>query len=214
MKILGSAIILTAFFAAYGVAHSWLASLSVKNWLRNQLGPAVDRWYRLVYNIVAVITFLPMLVLMAVLPQQTLYVVPSPWRWLLVGTQLAALAAAGITVLQTGVFHFLGLAQVITERPTENTPLNLRGFYRWVRHPLYFFSLVFLWLTPVMTSNSLIAYALFTLYFYFGSGYEERRMVAEYGEAYENYCRAVPRLLPLPGKSYRPTQEEVAGIEA
>lgn len=212
MKILGSAIILAAFFAAYGVAHSWLASLSVKNWLRRHFGAAVDRWYRLMYNIVAVITFLPMLVLMAVLPQQTLYVVPSPWRWLMVGTQFAALTAAGITVLQTGVFHFLGLAQVVTERPTDTTPLNLRGFYRWVRHPLYFFSLVFLWLTPLMTSNSLIAYILFTLYFYFGSEYEERRMVAEYGEAYENYRRTVPRLLPLPGKSYHPPEEELAGI--
>ena len=212
MKILGSAVALTAFFALYGVVHSWLASLSIKNWLRRRLGTGIDRWYRLAYNIVAVVTFLPMLALMALLPQKTLYEVPSPWRWALVAAQLAALAGAGITLLQTGIFHFVGLAQLVTERPTETTPLNLRGFYRWVRHPLYFFSLIFLWLTPIMTSNSLIAYILFTLYFYYGSEYEERRMVAEYGPQYDAYRRAVPRLVPLPGKSYSPPEEEPVGI--
>jgi protein-S-isoprenylcysteine O-methyltransferase Ste14 len=206
MNILGSAFILTAFFVLYGVIHSWLASLSVKNWLRRQVGPSLDRWYRLAYNIFAVVTFLPMLALMALLPQKTLYVVPSPWRWLMVAGQLAALTAAGITVLQTGVFHFLGLTQLVSDRPTENTPLNFKGFYRWVRHPLYTFSLVFLWLNPIMTTNSLVAYALFSLYFYFGSGYEERRMVAEFGPTYEAYCRSVPRLIPLPGRKYEPQQ--------
>ncbi len=204
MNIFGSMVILTLFFGLYGAVHSWLASLSVKNWLRRQFGPAADRWYRLVYNVLAVITFLPMLALMALLPQETLYIVPSPWRWLMVLVQLAALAAAGITLLQTGVFHFLGLSQLIADHPADNAPLNFRGFYRYVRHPLYTFSLIFLWLTPAMTTNSLIAYILFTLYFYIGSGYEERRMVAEFGPTYADYCRRVPRLVPLPGRRYTP----------
>ena len=207
MKILGSALALTAFFALYGIVHSWLASLPVKNWLRGQLGPAVDRWYRLAYNIFAVVTFIPMLIMMGALPQQTLYVVPSPWRWLMVTGQLIALGAAGITVIQTGLFHFLGLSQLVTNRPTANTPLNFNGMYRWVRHPLYFFSLLFLWLTPVMTTNTLTAYILFTLYFQFGSEYEERRMVKEYGAAYNEYRKTVPRLIPLPGRSYSPVNK-------
>jgi protein-S-isoprenylcysteine O-methyltransferase Ste14 len=212
MKILGSALALTAFFSIYGIVHSWLASLPVKNWLRSQLGPSVDRWYRLAYNIFAVVTFMPMLLMMGTLPQKTLYVVSSPWRWLMVAGQLIALGAAGITVIQTGLFHFFGLSQLVTNHPTANTPLNFNGMYRWVRHPLYFFSLLFLWLTPVMTTNSLTAYILFTLYFQFGSEYEERRMVKEYGEEYNKYRKTVPRLIPLPGHSY-PRAKEVANDE-
>lgn len=209
MKIFGSIAILTLFFGLYGVVHSWLASLSVKNWLRARFGPAVDRWYRLGYNIFAVVTFLPMLALMVLLPQKTLYVAPSPWRWLMVLGQLAALAAAGVTLLQTGAFHFLGLAQLVSDRPTDNSPLNFKGFYRYVRHPLYTFSLVYLWLAPIMTTNSLAAYVLFSLYFYFGSVYEERRMIAEFGPVYQDYCRRVPRLIPLPGRRYSPPEAVV-----
>jgi protein-S-isoprenylcysteine O-methyltransferase Ste14 len=202
MKYVGSALALTAFFALYGVVHSWLASLTVKNWARRTFGPAVDRWYRLGYNIFAVVTFLPMLGLMAALPGKVLYIVEVPWRWLMVIGQLAALAGAGLTLRQTGVFHFIGLAQLVSAQPAEIAPLNFRGMYRRVRHPLYFFSLLFLWLTPLMTTNSLVAYILFTLYFQFGSEYEERRLVAEYGAAYEQYRQSVPRMIPWPGRGY------------
>jgi protein-S-isoprenylcysteine O-methyltransferase Ste14 len=65
-----------------------------------------------------------------------------------------------------------------------------------VRHPLYFFGLLFLWLTPVMTINLLTTYLLFTLYFYIGSFFEERRLRAEFGPAYRQYQQRVPRLIP------------------
>jgi protein-S-isoprenylcysteine O-methyltransferase Ste14 len=143
--------------------------------------------------------------LLAWLPAQTLYVVPSPWRWLMVGGQLLALAALAVTLLQTGLFHFLGLAQVVAARPAESGTLNTSGFYAWVRHPLYSFSLLFLWLTPVMTTNLLTTTLLFTLYFYLGSIFEERRLVAEFGSTYQDYQQRVPRLLPFrfnfPGRS-------------
>jgi protein-S-isoprenylcysteine O-methyltransferase Ste14 len=96
------------------------------------------------------------------------------------------------------LFHFLGLAQIIARRPKDSNGLSVSGFYGWVRHPLYFFSLLFLWLTPVMTTNLLAAYLLFTLYFYLGSFLEERRLLAEFGSAYREYQQRVPRLLPIP----------------
>ncbi len=204
MQLLGSALVLTIYFVVYGVVHSWLASAPVKTRTRQILGPSTEQWYRPAYNIFAVITLLPMLILMRRLPDKSLYSVPSPWRWLMIGAQLAALAAAGLTVLQTGVLHFMGLAQLFAAKPTEFPPLNFRGFYTWVRHPLYTFSLVFLWLTPAMTINSFTTYLLFTLYFIFGSEYEERRMVNEYGQPYEKYRQSVPRLIPNPGRRYVP----------
>jgi hypothetical protein len=87
-----SVLILTIFFVAYAVLHSLLAGLPIKNWARRVLGAGVERWYRLAYNVVAVITLLPLFPLFAWLPTQTLYLVPAPWRWLMVGGQLLALA--------------------------------------------------------------------------------------------------------------------------
>ncbi len=200
-------VVLTLFFAFYGVLHSLLASLPVKKQLRQLLGPAVDRWYRLFYNGVAVVTLLPLVPLLALLPDQTLYVAPSPWRWLLVAGQLLAVVGLGLAFLQTNPLHFLGLAQLWGGKPQQNGQLVVNGFYYWVRHPLYFFSLLLLWLSPVMTVNLLITYLLISLYFYVGSIYEERRLVIEFGTAYQEYQRCVPRLIPWRGRCYKPQPE-------
>ena len=209
MKTIISIITLIIYFIVYSVVHSWLASASVKAWARRVFGPTADRGYRLAYNIFATVTLLPMMMLMAVLPAKTLYVVPSPWRWLMVGGQLAALLAAVITLLQTGLFHFAGLRQLTKERPEQSGSLTVEGFYAWVRHPLYTFSLFFLWLTPAMNTNSLTAYILFTLYFYIGSFYEERRLVDEFGAAYQQYQQQVPRLMPMPGRRFVTKKQQV-----
>ena len=200
--MLSSIIILTVYFVVYAITHSWLVSASVKNWARRIFGPAVDRWYRLGYNLIAIAALVPMLLMMVWLPSQTLYVAPPPWRWLMLAGQLLAVMAAGVSLWQTDPFYFAGLAQLVAKKPAKSGSLKVNGFYAWVRHPLYSFSLVFLWLTPAMTSNTLTAYILFTLYFYVGSIYEERRLIAEFGASYEAYRRQVPRLIPRPGRRY------------
>ena len=211
MEIIYSALALTIYFVIYSVVHSWLASASVKGWAQHLLGPLADRGYRLFYNIFAIVTLLPMFAMMGLLPNQTLYIVPSPWRWLMIGGQLLAGLAALVSLLQTGLFHFIGLTQLVAERPAESGFLNVSGFYAYVRHPLYTFSIIFLWLMPVMTTNMLTTFVLFTLYFYFGSIYEERRLVAQFGPAYETYRQHVPRLIPIPGRRYTPQKKHSTG---
>ncbi len=188
--------IIIVFFVVYAMLHSLLASLAVKNGARRLFGPGSERWFRLIYNLIALITFLPIFPMIALLPAETLYIVPSPWRWLMLGGQILALLGLGVSFLQTGVLHFLGLAQLLAQQPGESGSLNVGGFYAWMRHPLYTFSLLFLWLTPAMTTNLLTAYLLFTLYFYLGSIFEERRLLAEFGDTYRDYQRRVPRLIP------------------
>jgi protein-S-isoprenylcysteine O-methyltransferase Ste14 len=200
--MLNSVLFLTAFFTLYAALHSLLAGHRFKNWARNSLGANSDRWYRLVYNGVAVATFLPVFPMLALLPDTMLYIVPTPWRWLMVGGQLLALFGLGVAFLQTNPWHFLGLSQLIESQPTDNGKLVITGFYNWVRHPLYFFSILFLWLTPAMTVNLLFTYLLFTAYFFIGSIYEERRLLTEFGSAYRHYQQCVPRLIPWPGRCY------------
>lgn len=135
--------------------------------------------------------------MIALLPTEILYIVPSPWRWLMVGGQILALIGLAASLWQTSLLHFLGLAQLLAEPSAKSGALSVRGFYAWVRHPLYTFSLLFLWLTPAMTTNVLTTYILFTLYFYIGSIFEERRLLAEFGSAYQDYQQRVPRFIPL-----------------
>jgi protein-S-isoprenylcysteine O-methyltransferase Ste14 len=73
--------------------------------------------------------------------------------------------------------------------------------YGVVRHPLYLGCSVILLFHPVQTRNSAISTAMVVLYFYVGTFFEERRLLAHFGEAYSDYQRKVPRFLPLRRRS-------------
>jgi protein-S-isoprenylcysteine O-methyltransferase Ste14 len=54
----------------------------------------------------------------------------------------------------------------------------------------------------MMTTSTLALFFGLTLYIYIGSIFEERRLIAEFGEAYREYQRSVPRLIPRPGRRW------------
>jgi protein-S-isoprenylcysteine O-methyltransferase Ste14 len=184
-----------ATFVAYAVVHSLLATGRAKSWAARALGGAGRRLYRLAYNGLAVVSLIPTLALAAADPGPVLYRFPAPLAAAAVLGQLAALAAMVWTLLQTDALRFLGVRQVF-EPKEPSTPLIASGLYRWVRHPLYTCALLFLWLTPVMTASLLTLYAAFSAYLIVGSFFEERRLEGEFGEAYREYRRKVPRLIP------------------
>lgn len=189
-------LVIVAYAVVYGLAHSWLAAERVKAGVQRRLGPAA-RWYRLLYNGIATLTLLPLVPLLALLPDDMLYTIPLPWLWLALAGQALGLAGIAYGVWTTDLLHFLGLRQLIAA--TDNAPprLVVRGLYRWVRHPLYFFGLLVLWLTPQMTVNRLALFAVLSLYMYIGTFFEERRLIREFGAAYRAYQQRVPRLLPF-----------------
>src|SRR3990172_2246296 len=128
--------------ALWGLVHSLLASLGFKDFLRRTLGDGFMKSYRLLYNIFAVVSIAPVLYLMVVLPDGSLYQVPAPWSYfMLAGQGISALLLCA-AVLQTDLLSFIGLRQLLEEEKTGK--LVTRGFYRFVRHPLYTFSLLVL----------------------------------------------------------------------
>lgn len=203
--VLSSILILLAAFFLWALVHSSLASFASKAWAQRTFGASADRWYRLAYNLLALLTLLPVLALVGFLPDRGIYALPAPWSWLMRGVQGLALLGLGAAFLQTGLVHFLGLEQRQTGRAAETGSLSVHGFYCRVRHPLYFFGIVLVWTTPVMTANWLAACLMVTTYFYLGARHEEQRLLAEFGPSYVEYSRKVPMLLPRPGRCVQPT---------
>jgi protein-S-isoprenylcysteine O-methyltransferase Ste14 len=74
--------------------------------------------------------------------------------------------------------------------------LVIRGPYRWVRHPLYAFTLLFLWADPDLTADRLLLDILWTAWVVLGTVLEERDLAAELGQPYQEYRRRVPMLVP------------------
>ncbi len=189
---------LVVAFALWGGLHSWTASLRWKAWLQARLGADwMQRYYRLAYNLFALLSFLPVMGITAILPDFPLYRLPFPWTLVALAGQLTAVALVWWAVRQTDAWVFLGLRQALTG---EEPPLRLvtHGLYRWVRHPIYTATLLLLWATPVMTRNTLVFNLLATLYIFIGASFEERRLSREFGEAYRRYRQRTPMLFPCP----------------
>ena len=188
--------------AIYGIVHSILASLGLKASLRRLIGPEFDRVYRLVYNGLAVLTLVPVLGMVALLPDIPIYSIPFPWLLINLAIQGLALVALAVGVWQTGVWSFAGLEQFM-KPPSKKPPrLVVKGLYRYVRHPLYTAGLVLIWFTPVMTLNVMALNLGFTFYLLLGALVEERKLLKEYGASYEAYSSRTPMLIPnFPNKS-------------
>jgi protein-S-isoprenylcysteine O-methyltransferase Ste14 len=185
-------------FSLYGLVHSLLASLTMKAWITRSFKNTLDPYYRLIYSIFGALSLLPVLALTVFLPDRKLYTIPDPWILLTLTLQAAAGFGALATLRQTDSWIFLGFKQLIqnTAEPKDN--LRVDGLYRYMRHPIYSFGLVILWLYPWMSANILALIAAMTLYILVGAVFEERKLLVQYGDAYRAYQKNTPFLIPNP----------------
>lgn len=180
------------------VQHSGMVRAS----FRNRLASVIPRHYhRATYSITSGIV-LAMVVLLWQPSQTFLYRVEGPLQALIRAASLLAIAGFIWGVRALGTFDPFGRIPIVVDlRGGQLRPPDfvLAGPYLWVRHPLYFFTLVLVWSTPAMTTDRLLFDALWTSWIVLGSYLEERDAVAEFGDGYRRYQESVPMLLPWRG---------------
>jgi protein-S-isoprenylcysteine O-methyltransferase Ste14 len=181
--------------ALWGLLHSLTASHTFKDAVEKIFGAGFMRLYRLLYNGFALVTFLPVMGLVAALPDKTLYMVPAPWMYLMLAAQGLSILLLAIAFLQTDWLNFVGVRQIF--EADSKSELVIKGLYRVVRHPLYTFSLTFLWFNPLMTVNTLVFYLGATAYLIIGAMFEERKLLREFGEDYAAYKKSTAMLIPF-----------------
>jgi protein-S-isoprenylcysteine O-methyltransferase Ste14 len=182
----------------WGGIHTLLAGERVKALAQGRFGAAGQRWFRLSYNVVAGLSFIPVLALVRLLPDEVLYRIPMPLQLLTMALEAIAILAMLLSLHETGILTFVGLAS-----EGEGIPPHLvtEGLYRYVRHPLYSLGLVVVWLVPVMTWNGLALNIGLTVYILVGVQFEERKLLRQFGSAYAEYRQKIPMLIPRSKKS-------------
>jgi len=207
------------FAASEGQALVWNGSLSllffiqhsgmIRATFRNWLASAAPRHYHPATYAIASGIVLTMMVLLWQTSQTVLFRIEGPLQVLPRAISLLAIAGFiwGVRALRS--FDAYGRIPIVVHlRGKQLRPPDfvLRGPYLWVRHPLYFFTLVLIWSVTDMTSDRLLLNVLWTFWIVLGSYLEEKDAVAGFGERYRDYQRTVPMLLPWRGPVGRALQ--------
>ena len=187
----------------FAVQHSVMARRGFKRWWTRVVPVAVERS---TYVLFATAALALLCWQWRAIPEPVIWSVQSP----LAAALLQAVFWLGWALLLLSTFlinHFelFGLRQVIgrmynweTPKPVFKTPF----VYARVRHPLYLGFLLAFWSAPVMTAGHLLFTVATTGYILIGIWFEERDLIAMFGDKYRNYRRQVGMLIPLPGRKY------------
>jgi hypothetical protein len=204
----------TLLFAAI---HSLLATNWMKQTVEGLVGRrARDGLYRFAYNNITYASIGAMLLAFRGLPDRVVYRVPRPWSFVLRIGQLVGLWLIADTNLRMGVGRFTGMTgvwqfisgeQTRREDPAQGPRLDdstgraTSGAFRVSRHPNNLGPTLIVCLQPTMTVRLLTFAVLGSLYSYFGSMLEERRVRAADPERYDAYRQRTPFFFPLPTRS-------------
>ena len=177
----------------FGGVHSFTAANGVKQRLQ-VFSSLVQRYYRLLYNGLALLTFLPVLLALHAAPVAFI----SDWQgsvwagWLVMG---------GGTLLGLVALKSYDLAEFVgwPVRPvTDGGSLRQQGLLRYVLHPLYLAILLVLGGMVVQQPDwktSLFGFLAF-LYIRIGIYFEEKKLIKTFGDVYIRYRQRTPMLIP------------------
>jgi protein-S-isoprenylcysteine O-methyltransferase Ste14 len=192
-------LLLAGMWTGYCALHSLMITPRVVRGVQTRFPPG-RRYYRLVFNLVSVLTLIPVVIYSYSLQTEAV------WRWAgALRPVQAAMLLAGLGLVAAGAAkydfrQFLGLAQLADADTCRGIgsacALDTSGILGVVRHPWYTAVVLMLWARD-MDPAALVVNGVLTLYIGVGTVLEERKLVGEFGQAYRDYQQRVSMFLPV-----------------
>ena len=193
-------LIITALWAGFCFLHSFMISIWFTNIVKRLL-KKYYAFYRLFYVLVFTLLIFPLISFTSGLDQEVIITYSKAFnilRYILMVFGMLVFVKAFL--IDYDVLHFFGIRQALdfnkTEKEPAETELKKSGLLGMVRHPMYFAVVVVLWCHS-FTLADLIVNAVLTVYVVIGTWLEEKKLIAEFGDAYIRYQKEVPMLIPF-----------------
>jgi protein-S-isoprenylcysteine O-methyltransferase Ste14 len=184
-------IFLAVFWILYLAVHSLLAAETVKLFFASLTG-SYFRYYRIVYNSIAVAGLFAILLYSATISSDPLFESTGINRY--AGLMLATF---GIFIIKAAFKQYSLKGFMGTEADTQED-FKAEGILKQIRHPLYTATILivigYCLFAPVVTS--LISAVCIFIYLPIGIWLEERKLIQKFGSRYVEYCKTVPSLIP------------------
>ncbi len=178
------------------IQHSGMIRKPFRRWLA---GFTPQEYAGAIYTTASGIVLL-LVILLWQTSSQTVITPSGPLRWSLRAVFFLCLLGFYWGAKALRFFDPLGLKPIFNRLRGRNPmpmPITVAGPYRWVRHPLYLFAILTFWSFPDLTMDRLLFNLLWTVWIVIGAYFEEIDLVAEFGDAYREYQRRVPMLVPF-----------------
>ena len=190
---------LSLLVIAWCALHSTMISTSVTEYLKKHFGPRF-RFYRLFFNLVALLTLIPVALFAYSIRTQAIF----SWNGYLREGQIFLLAVAGLLFVVGGLHYdvrqVLGIKQIkegaASKTITNTGELNTSGILSITRHPWYLATILLIWARQ-MDVSVIFVNVILTAYLIAGTFLEERKLIREFGDKYLTYQKSVSMLIPF-----------------
>jgi protein-S-isoprenylcysteine O-methyltransferase Ste14 len=180
---------------AFFIQHSVMVRRSFRRWLAKFIR---EEYHGALFTIASGVVLL----ILVAFWQKSSYILAAPQgiiRWMMHAVFFLSTLTFYWSIRALGSFDGLGVSPILNnlrEKDQPSMPFIVRGPYRWVRHPLYFFCLLLIWSCPDLSLDRLLYNILWSTWIIVGSVLEERDLVGDFGEPYRDYQGKVPMLIP------------------